>query len=791
MSLEQPQSRRAARDVARDHALNSVRGRLVDVLFVLAMLAVAAIPLWPIYQHSMILTLVGVGLGAATLVALIGAAATWPWYAMASVTALTYVLIGVPLAVPAEARWGVLPTLDGLNRLFVGTTGAWKEALTAQVPFGTYQALGVPALVMVLGCGVASLSLALRLRRPAWALLGPLVLLAFGIAFGSAHTQWPIGAGLGVFTLAVSWAAVRFGRGRPGISGRRRAWVVLRHYAAAVAILATCAAGATAIVGFAPPGTDRHVLRDAVTPPFEPRELVSPLVGFRNSVLPPGADTTLFHVTGLPDDARIRLATLDTYNGVVFSVGSGTGSSGSFERVPYRLDPRPGRRVEVTVQVAEYDDVWVPTVGDLVSIRFGSGSTAADSFVYNRATGAAAIRSGLGAGTRYTLDAVVAPSPDEQTLAKLRPSPIGQPPAGEIPRELIDAAKEHAGKSTAPGARLVSLARWLRAGYVSHGGEDEPSSRPGHSADRLTELVTTSPMLGDAEQYAPTLALLAREIGFPSRVVLGFAPAPDRTEITGADLTAWVEVRIADGEWVAVDPNPEPRKVPGNRETTPQEIHRPQTVLPPPPPQENETATSRNDETDGPREDPSGPGWTARLVAVLRLVGVGLGTIALLTFPLWMIALAAAGRRFRRRRADRRDVVLTGGWNEVRDAMIDRGFGVHPAATRAEIASLTTSRTVADLAERADVAAFGGKPPSPADVAAYWADTKQARRSLDAGVRRRDRLRTALSLQSLRRSSRAALAARDRRRAAERAVRAEHAERAGAESREREPATPR
>ncbi|MDY7555683.1 transglutaminase domain-containing protein [Cryobacterium sp. 10C3] len=60
---------------------------------------------------------------------------------------------------------------------------------------------------------------------------------------------------------------------------------------------------------------------------------------------------------------------------------------------------------------------------------------------------------------------------------------------------------------------------------MSHGiGEDEPVSRSGHGLDRISQLFTDEPMLGDAEQYAVAAALLARRLGFPARVVMGFAP---------------------------------------------------------------------------------------------------------------------------------------------------------------------------------------------------------------------------------------------------------------------------
>ena len=125
-------------------------------------------------------------------------------------------------------------------------------------------------------------------------------------------------------------------------------------------------------------------------------------------------------------------------------------------------------------------------------------------------------------------------------------------------------------------------------------------------------------MLGDGEQYAVAAALMARNIGFPARVVVGYmkqpdepatdaatttdmastdasptetpstdAPAPDEapagvTRFLSKDRQAWIEVQIEDGSWVAVDPNPIPRPVPPKEPDQPTIVSRPQSALPPP-----------------------------------------------------------------------------------------------------------------------------------------------------------------------------------------------------------------
>ena len=61
------------------------------------------------------------------------------------------------------------------------------------------------------------------------------------------------------------------------------------------------------------------VLRDHVDPPLDITEYASPLTSYQYW-MDDQKDTALFTVTGLAEGQRIRLATLDTYDGVVMRV---------------------------------------------------------------------------------------------------------------------------------------------------------------------------------------------------------------------------------------------------------------------------------------------------------------------------------------------------------------------------------------------------------------------------------------------------------------------------------------
>ena len=122
------------------------------------------------------------------------------------------------------------------------------------------------------------------------------------------------------------------------------------------------------------------------------------------------------------------------------------------------------------------------------------------------------------------------------------------------------------------------------------------ASLAGHGADRMEALFSGSVMVGDAEQYASAMALMARSLGYPARVVMGFAPTVTRrsgggtpVKVTGHDVTAWVEVPFQGVGWIPFLPTPTQTDVPQDQVPKPQTEPQPQVRQPP---------RSQNDEND-------------------------------------------------------------------------------------------------------------------------------------------------------------------------------------------------
>ena len=724
--------------------------------------AVAAAAWWPIYQDLRFIVLAVVATLVGSAIAITGALLRWPSAIVAPVTVLAFAVLGVPLAVPDEAIGGLLPSLPGLLDLFSGVALGWKQLLTITLPVGSYQGLLVPALVLLLLSSVVSLTVALRARQGDLAVIAPVVVFVVGLAFGPRTAHWPLLLALGLLAVSLLWLLWRrWYRRRGAIRALQGAGpgaqpvLGLRTVVSAVVIMAIAGAAAVAITAVVPPAGPREVLRSAVEQPFDPRDYPSPLSGFRQYLRDTAASEVMFTVSGLPEGARIRIATLDSYDGVVYAVGSArvTSESGAFTRVPYVYDQSAvaGEQVAVDVEIGAYSGVWLPTVGKFESVAFSGdrASTLRESFFYNDTASTAAVIGGVESGDAYRLEAVLPAQPTERQLAAATAGSATVPALGRVPAELATALEGYVSAADSQGARLLAMIDGLRSeGYISHGlGEEEPPSRSGHAADRITQLLSDQRMIGDAEQYAVTAALMARELGFPARVVVGFLP-DDSGEVTGDMVTAWIEVSTAQYGWVALDPVPPVRDIPEEQPEDPSEVSRPQSVISPP--DEERDLTDNQTPVETSQDDqPVVEGWLLVLLAVARVLGWTLLGVGLILAPFIVIIAAKLRRRQLRRRAASPLQQISGGWREFEDAALDHGYALPRHATRSELAAAVGGERPLAVAAVTDRAVFAPVEPSADDAAEVWRSIDELTADLGAGRTRWERLRARASVRSL------------------------------------------
>lgn len=252
---------------------------------------------------------------------------------------------------------------------------------------------------------------------------------------------------------------------------------------------------------------------------------------------------------------------------------------------------------------------------------------------------------------------------------------------------------------------------------------------------------------GTTEQFAVTLALAARRLGLPSRVVVGFCPGTSTT-VRARDTSVWTEVHLAGG-WHALHSTGVAR--PGRRATVeaPAEAAL-ATAAPPPAARPGALAPS-----EAPalavarlRPAPSSAAPIGTWITAAVLIGGGAYVLAALVVPL-------VRRRARRRLRSPRGRTV-GAWEDLIETLT--GNQVDPTFVASSAAVITAGQKLSPavvgeirpLAALADAARYSKAGPTEANAQSAWWFADRARYRLTRARPRHVRLAIALSPRRIR-----------------------------------------
>ncbi|GMA94055.1 hypothetical protein GCM10025881_08790 [Pseudolysinimonas kribbensis] len=427
--------------------------------------------------------------------------------------------------------------------------------------------------------------------------------------------------------------------------------------------------------------------------------------------------------------------------------------------------------------------MWIPTPGYTQALTVtgpggaGLGDAARQSLRYNAATGGTVLLGGLARGDAVRITAQTQrAAPDDDQLRSVPTANVQLGPVTDIPDVVAAKATEFAASAKSAIGQLRNIEQTLHTkGYLSHGtSSDTVASLAGHGADRMEQLFSGNVMVGDDEQYASAMALMARSLHYPARVVFGFAPkVPDGADpatprkITGHDVSAWVEVAFQGVGWVPFYPTPTQTDVPQALNPKPQTEPQPQVRQPPRSNSDENDLVTNVKIDDGDKKDVSLfglPGW---------VVAAGLGVLiplAIVLLPALVVALFKARRMRRRRAAARAPDAAAGAWSELVDRLDELGIGPPPPGTRARVAgaldarlrelpaagrapdavgTATATATLEPLARRTDELVFAARPATAAEADAVWAEALAVIQSTEHRLSRGRRVLRRYRLSSL------------------------------------------
>src|SRR5262249_9165236 len=157
-------------------------------------------------------------------------------------------------------------------------------------------------------------------------------------------------------------------------------------------------------------------------------------------------------------------------------------------------------------------------IGDVRTLDFTGARTddLAASFRFSQVSDAGAVPVKLASGDAYRLATRLTPPPPTDKLATARVVKM-EFAAPELTKSIKDAADAHTKGVEQPYDQAKKLESWLQSGYYSDGGLGSKIA-PGHNLRRLDNLLTASQLVGNGEQYAAAMAVMAEHLNLPARV---------------------------------------------------------------------------------------------------------------------------------------------------------------------------------------------------------------------------------------------------------------------------------
>jgi transglutaminase-like putative cysteine protease len=691
---------------------------------------------------------------------------------------------------PGSTSFGV-PTPDTISTISTHLVDGFDELRNAIVPARVTDGAIMLAVITVWTVAVAGELLAFWRRTTIAAMAPALALFIWTAALGTDK------AGT-LDTLAFAVAALAFlllaqqqhvSTGRAQFAGRQlgagSGLLGVGATLGAVALLAGL------LVGSALPGADAEPLLDLQglgkesTQPDSRSYRTEPPLARIGADLSQEQPVDLFTVRSAQPEYW-RIAALDVYestNGGEWTL-TASGSDEVEEGLPGKA---PQGALVQDYEIGSLEGRWIPAAYEAVEIE---GTT---PLVVKASRTLVTGREGL-RSLQYTVKSVLppgaqAPISDEQAAGTDTALPKGFAQYTELPSDFpadvkAEAARIVQGAST-PYAQAAALERYFLdpANGFQYSLETDLSSAA-QSEAAISRFLQEK--RGYCVQFAGSFAAMARAVGLPTRVAVGFTTGefvagPNWYTVTSHDAHAWPEVYLGGLGWVRFEPTP-PSEGPGGSDLPGR-----QTAAPPDPSAGSGTGTATSTpagQSEGGRttatttaagagQDGAGagsgsdvsidtadpddgggsgllPGWELFLWLGIALVVAAVGAAG-------AILVAKARRTRLRRAAGDPDSAIAGAWQEVLERLGEAGILPDLARTPLELAEaappLLPERAVvplADLARTYTAATYGRAPADDQLADEAWRDVAAVSAALRESASVTERWRRRLDPSALR-----------------------------------------
>lgn len=465
------------------------------------------------------------------------------WLALPGGLVALAVLIGL-IYFRDSTRFGI-PTGDTIEQFRISMRLVWRQFPHAVSPVPSEGSFAIAATTALALCAWLADSFAFRAFGRAEAVVPTGVVFVFTSALGVDRNRILVAA-LWVGAAILTIAALRMAHTRDDSAwmGKRRQslWSALPA-AVACALFAT-----TGAVAVAPqlPGAGDKALLDTRNRDGDTFQVVSPLVDIRSRLVNKG-NVELFTVK--TDTPRyLALTALGQFDGTRWS------TLPEDTRVADGILTQQFPNSALVLQ-----QITIKKLGGALAPAARSATAAAwvgPSMLWANESGALYVDGGLKPGYQYQItSADTDPAEDDLRAATVdnAPNPAYYALPKSLPSEVRDLAQQITAGSPTPYDKALAIKNYFRANF-----KYSLTVQRGHSNDAMLNFLSIKK--GYCEQFSGTFAAMARAVGLPTRVMVGFTPGILRADglyhVAGRHAHAWDEVWFDGFGWVSFDPTP-------------------------------------------------------------------------------------------------------------------------------------------------------------------------------------------------------------------------------------------
>lgn len=475
------------------------------------------------------------------------------WLAVPAALVVTAIVLA--LAFYSDTLRFGLPSAATLDAFRFDARLVWAQFPTAVAPVPSSSAFAVAAAVGIALVAVLADAFAFRAHGRAEAVVPAGVMFVFTAALGVDRNRvltaalWCASA---LAAIAVLRAVHQGGEGW-WLGRRRRA--ATTALPAALTCASLCAVGA-ALAGPLLPGAGEAPLIETRQTRSDDPSIISPLVDIRSRMVN-RSEVTMFTVSSAAG-RYWRLSGLDRFDGTTWTLADNglesadDGLAAISERarlvqqqiIIRRLGGRLVPAAYLPVEISQPGLGWLERTG---TIALPEG-TFQDGQVFNVASD------------------VRVPSPEELDLATTSAPPdssqLDLP--DEFPPAVTALAREVTADAPNPYRKALALQNYFRDNFTY-----DLRVQRGHSDEAILSFLRNR--RGYCEQFSATFAAMARSVGLPARVAVGFTQGELRSDgryhVLGRHAHAWPEVWFDGIGWVLFEPTPG-RGAPGSEQST-------------------------------------------------------------------------------------------------------------------------------------------------------------------------------------------------------------------------------